>query len=62
MNDLTPIEMDELRRLDEREDPRPRRRIGRLGWIVLVAAAVVLAWYLLRAVATPAWASASAAW
>ena len=54
MNDLTPIEMDELRRLDEREDPRPRRRIGRLGWIVLVAAAVVLAWYLLRAGSAPA--------
>lgn len=54
MNDLTPIEMDELKRLDEIEDPRSRRRPGRGGWIVLVVAAVALAWLLLRGGSAPA--------
>jgi len=52
MNDLTPIEMDQLHELDER-DSRPRR-IGRAGWIVLIVAAVALAWVLLRGGAAPA--------
>jgi multidrug efflux system membrane fusion protein len=53
MNDLTPIEMDELRRLDEIENP-PRRRLGRVGWIVLIAVAIGLAWFLLRGGSAPA--------
>ena len=39
MNDLTPIEMHEFKLLEDAENPRPRRRLGRAGWIVLVAAA-----------------------
>ncbi|HEY6816783.1 MAG TPA: efflux RND transporter periplasmic adaptor subunit [Croceibacterium sp.] len=54
MNDLTPIEMDELTRLEDLERPRPLRRVGRTGWIVLLVAALGLAWYLLRAGAAPA--------
>jgi RND family efflux transporter MFP subunit len=53
MNELTPIEMHELEALDERE-VRPRRRLGRTGWIVLIVAAVALAWFLLRGGAAPA--------
>lgn len=58
MNDLTPIEpieMDELRRLQDIENPRPpRRRIGRAGWAVLLLVAIGAAWYLLRPGAAPA--------
>lgn len=55
MNDLTPIEIDELKRLEDAENPpRARRRIGRTGWIVLVVVGVALAWYLLRGGAAPA--------
>ncbi|MBT2134706.1 efflux RND transporter periplasmic adaptor subunit [Croceibacterium sp. LX-88] len=54
MNDLTPIEMDELRELQEAEAPKRRGRLGRTGWIVLIAAVVGLAWYLLRATSVPA--------
>ncbi|MBO9519216.1 MAG: efflux RND transporter periplasmic adaptor subunit [Porphyrobacter sp.] len=54
MNDLTPIEMDELRALEDAERPDRRRRVGRTGWIVLIVAAVALAWYLLRATSVPA--------
>lgn len=53
MNDLTPIEMDELGRLHQEQAP-PRRRWGRLGWAALVAAAVVLVWYLLSGSSAPA--------
>jgi RND family efflux transporter MFP subunit len=53
MNDLTPIEMDELRQLEEAERP-PRRRLGRTGWIVVLAVAVALAWYMLRGGSAPA--------
>jgi multidrug efflux system membrane fusion protein len=55
MNDLTPIEMDELQRLDDLDPSQSRRRgIGRAGWIVLIAAAVALAWLLLRGGSAPA--------
>src|SRR5690606_6578959 len=53
MNDLTPIEMDELERL-HREQAPPRRGWGRLGWAVLVAAGVALVWYLLSGSSAPA--------
>ena len=53
MNDLTPIEMDELKRLEEIENPQHGGR-RRIGWIVLVIAAVALAWYLLRGGSAPA--------
>ena len=54
MNDLTPIEFDELTGLEETGAPRRQRRIGRSGWIVLVVAAVALAWLLLRGGSAPA--------
>ena len=54
MNDLTPIEMDEFQLLQDAENPQPRRRIGRTGWIVLIVAAVALAWLLLRGGSAPA--------
>lgn len=55
MNDLTPIEMDELTRLEDAETERPRGfRLGRAGWIVLAVAAVALAWLLLRGGSAPA--------
>ena len=53
MNDLTPIEIDELRQLQQGDAP-PRRRWRRIGWIVLLIAGAVLAWYLLRAGSAPA--------
>jgi multidrug efflux system membrane fusion protein len=53
MTDMTPIEMDQLKRLEHAESPRPRRRFGRAGWIVVVAA-VALAWLLLRGGSAPA--------
>ncbi len=53
MNDLTPIEMDELTRLEESER-QPRRRIGRIGWLVLLVVAIALAWLLLRGSSAPA--------
>lgn len=53
MNDLTPIEIDELTRLDDTAI-KPRRRLGRTGWIVLLVVAVGLAWYLLRGSTAPA--------
>jgi len=55
MNDLTPIEIDELRLLDESESPRPlRRRIGRTGWFLLLVIGAALAWFLLRGGSAPA--------
>lgn len=55
MNDLTPIEIDELTRLEESEnESKPRRRIGRTGWIIMLVVAVGLAWYLLRGSTAPA--------
>jgi multidrug efflux system membrane fusion protein len=56
MNDLTPIEMDELARLEEAENPLVRsRRLGRAGWLLLLAAVVAaLSWYLLRGGPAPA--------
>lgn len=54
MNDLTPIEMDELKRLDEAEAPGQGRRLGRAGWIALLVGVIGLAWYLLRAGSAPA--------
>jgi multidrug efflux system membrane fusion protein len=55
MNDLTPIEMDELTRLEESEsEGKPRRSLGRIGWIVLLVIALGLAWYLLRGSTAPA--------
>lgn len=53
MNDLTPIEMHELERFDESDAPS-RRRLGRIGWIVLLATVVALAWLMLRGGAAPA--------
>jgi multidrug efflux system membrane fusion protein len=53
MNDLTPIEMDELTRLEESQS-QPRRSPGRTGWVVLLVVAVSLAWYLLRGSTAPA--------
>ena len=58
MNDLTPIEMDELMRLREAEiGPAGSRRFGRTGWLLLAALGVALAWYLLRGGPAPAAAS-----
>lgn len=53
MNDLSPIEIDELRRLEESERT-PRRRLGRVGWVLVLAVGVALAWYLLRTGSAPA--------
>jgi len=52
MNDLTPIEIDELDRL--RTGERPQRNWRRAGLIVLIVVAAALAWYLLRSGAAPA--------
>jgi len=54
MNDLTPIEMDEFKLIQDAENQGPRRRLGRTGWIVLVVAAVAVAWLLLRGGSAPA--------
>jgi len=56
MNDLTPIEMDELQRLEQEEASRPAyRRTGqRILWILLIAAGIGLAWFLLRGGEAPA--------
>jgi len=56
MNDLTPIEIDELQRLEQEEASRPaHRRTGRrILWILLIAAAIGLAWFLLRGGEAPA--------
>jgi RND family efflux transporter MFP subunit len=54
MNDYAPIEIDELQRLEESESPRVPRRRRRIGWIVLLVAAVALAWYVLRGGSAPA--------
>lgn len=54
MNDYAPIEIDELQRLEEAENPRSPRRRRRIGWIVLLVAAVALAWYLFRGGSAPA--------
>jgi RND family efflux transporter MFP subunit len=50
MNDFTPIEIDELKRLQTAEAPTRRR--SRI-WIVGLAVAVGLAWYLQRGAASP---------
>ncbi|AKH44114.1 RND family efflux transporter MFP subunit [Altererythrobacter atlanticus] len=52
MNDLTPIDIDELKKLREDEGSRPRGR--RIFWIVLLAGIVALAWYLLSGREAPA--------
>jgi RND family efflux transporter MFP subunit len=57
MNDyapIEPIEIDELQRLEEAENPRGPRRRRRVWWIVLLVAAVVLAWYVFRGGSAPA--------
>lgn len=55
MNDLTPIEMDEFKQLQDADNPpRGGVRLGRAGWIVLVLGAVALAWLLLRGGSAPA--------
>jgi RND family efflux transporter MFP subunit len=54
MNDYAPIEIDELQRLEEAENPRSPRRRRRIGWIVLLVAAVALAWYVFRGGSAPA--------
>lgn len=55
MNDLTPIEMDELTRLEEADNPRlARRRLRPAGWLVLATVVAALSWYLVRGGAAPA--------
>jgi RND family efflux transporter MFP subunit len=54
MNDYAPIEIDELQRLQKAESPGAPRRGRRIGWIVLVVAAVALAWYVFRGGDAPA--------
>jgi len=54
MNDYAPIEIDELQRLQKAENPRAPRRGRRIGWIMLVAAAVALAWYVFHGGDAPA--------
>jgi len=55
MNDLTPIEMDELSRLEHAErSPERRARWSRALWGVLILAALGLAWFLLRGQSAPA--------
>ena len=54
MNDYAPIEIDELQRLQEAENPHRPRRWRRIGGIALVVIAVALAWYLLRGGNSPA--------
>lgn len=48
MNDLTPIEVDELGRLEETERPRRRRRWAQAVRLVVLVAGIGLTWYLLR--------------
>jgi len=52
MTDLTPMELDELRKFEQAEEPAPRRR-GRIVWALLLVLGVVLAWYLLRSGSAP---------
>jgi RND family efflux transporter MFP subunit len=54
MNDYAPIEIDELQRLQEAENPRTHRRRRRIGWLMLLVAAVALAWYVFRGGSAPA--------
>ena len=54
MNDYAPIEIDELQRLEQAENPGPSRRGRRIGWIVLLVVAVALAWYVFRGGSAPA--------
>ena len=54
MNDLTPIEIDQLEPYGDVETQPRRRRLHRFGWFVLVISGVLLAWYLLRAGSAPA--------
>jgi len=54
MNDYAPIEIDELQRLQKAGNPRAPRRGRRIGWIMLVVAAVALAWYVFRGGDAPA--------
>jgi len=54
MNDMTPIETNELNQLDALENPPRRRRIGSAGWIAMVIAGIALAWFLLHARGAPA--------
>lgn len=54
MNDLTPIEINELTNLEASEERSRRRRISRAGWILLVVVALALTWYLLRGGSAPA--------
>src|SRR5690554_6354731 len=53
MNDLTPIEMDELRRLEEHAAP-VRRRPGKIGWLLTLAVSIALAWYIFAGESAPA--------
>lgn len=53
MNDLTPIEINELTDL-EAVEARPQRRVRRAGWALLLVGALVLTWYLLRGGGAPA--------
>jgi len=54
MNDYAPIEIDELQRLQEAENPHVSRPARRAGWTVLLLAAVALAWYVFRGGDAPA--------
>jgi RND family efflux transporter MFP subunit len=55
MNDLTPMEMDELQRIQRAETPPAGRwHRSRAVWSVLIVAALVLAWFLLRGDSAPA--------
>src|SRR5690606_22953101 len=54
MNDLTPIEIDQLEPYADVENRPRRRRLRRFGWFVLVISGIALAWYLLRAGSAPA--------
>lgn len=54
MNDYAPIEIDELQRLQEAENPHVSWPARRAGWTVLLLAAVALAWYVFRGGDAPA--------
>jgi RND family efflux transporter MFP subunit len=55
MNDLTPIEMEELQQLERAEQGPAHRTWGaRGGWAVLLIGAIVLAWIMLRGGSAPA--------